>query len=80
MVKTLRSAAVLAFLSLPVILFLGRPVETPCQSPALPKPCDPLPPSSPTWLGPVFWAVIGLAALLLLLGAVANHRPQEDRP
>jgi hypothetical protein len=78
MIKTLRSLAVLAFLSLPVILYLGRPVDRGCPPPVH-EICDPYH-VSPAWLGPAFFTALGMAVILLLLAAVANHRPEEDRP
>jgi hypothetical protein len=78
MVKALRWAALLAFLSLPVILFLGRPVDEGCPPP-VDQICDPNH-VSPTWVGPVLLTALGIAVLLLLLAAVANHRPEEDLP
>jgi hypothetical protein len=78
MVKTLRWAAVVALLSLPAILYLGRPIDRGCPPPVH-QICDPYH-VSPTWLGPVFFLVFGVAVLLFLLAAVANHRPEEEQP
>ena len=68
MVKTLRRAAVVALLSLPVILYLGRPVNWPCESePGVAiSPCDPLH-VSPTWMVPVFITALATALVLSLI-------------
>jgi hypothetical protein len=79
MVKALRWAALVAFLSLPVILFLGRPVRHTCPEPVT-GPCDPLPPGPPAWTHTSFLAALWLAVMLLLLASVANYRASEDRP
>jgi hypothetical protein len=85
MARTLAWATVLAFLSLAVILYPGRPVIRPCspRSGAVRGPCDPSV-LSPTWIVPVFLTVLGLAALLLallltvlLLRARDHYRRQE---
>jgi hypothetical protein len=77
MVKALRWAALMAFLSLPVILFLGRPVTHRCPEPRI--PCD-LPVDPPAWTSTLFLAVLWLAVMLLLLASVANSRASEGRP
>jgi hypothetical protein len=83
MVKTLRWAAFGAFLSLPVILYVGRPVNQPClPGPGIvDSPCDPLR-VSPTWLGPVFLTALAVGILLLLmatsLGLHGNHGTSSD--
>jgi hypothetical protein len=78
MVKALRWAALFAFLSLPVIVYLGRPVDQGCPPPVH-QICDPYH-VSPTWLWPVFFTATGIAVGLLLFAFVLNHRPEEDRP
>ncbi len=77
MVKALRWGALVAFLSLPVILFLRRPVMHRCPQPRI--PCD-LPVDPPAWTSMLFLAVLWLAVMLLLLASVANSRPSEGRP
>lgn len=61
MARVLRRAALVAFLSLPLILFLGRPTHQPCESPpGTPRtPCDPLS-VGPSWLVPVFFTALAL--------------------
>jgi hypothetical protein len=85
MARKLVWATVLAFLSLPVIMYLGRPVVRPCspRSGAVRGPCDPSV-LSPTWIVPVFLTVLVLAVLLLavlltvlLLRARDHYRRQE---
>jgi hypothetical protein len=75
MVKKLRWAGLLGFLSLPVILYLGRPVQSGCEGAR--GPCDPLR-ISPSWLGPAVLAALGATFLFLLLAAVANHRTDDE--
>ena len=75
MVKSLRWAALVAFLSLPVILFLGRPVRHPCPE-FVTSPCDPLI-TSPAWTSTLFLAVLWLAVMLLLLASVVNYRATQ---
>jgi hypothetical protein len=65
MVKVLRWAALVAFLSLPVIVFLGRPVDQGC-SPPVHNPCDPYH-VSPTWMVPVFITALAIALVLSLI-------------
>ena len=76
-IKTLRWAALAAFLSLPVILFLGRPVTHRCPEPRI--PCD-LPVDPPAWTSTLFLAALWLAVMLLLLASLANDRARRSRP
>jgi hypothetical protein len=78
MVTALRWAALVAFLSLPVMLFLGGPTRHPCPGSVF-SPCEPHD-TSPIWTHTAFLAALWLAVMLLLLSTVANHRAKEDRP
>jgi hypothetical protein len=70
--RTLRCAAILSFLALPVIFYLGRPTLADCPAPAH---CLLGPPQPASWLDPVFYSVSGIAVVLLVLGAmVSRHR------
>jgi hypothetical protein len=76
MVKTLRWAALLALASLPVILYLGRPVNQPCgpEPGAVRSPCTPAV-LSPTWVVPVFLTAFAMAFLLsLIVVGLAIHQ------
>jgi hypothetical protein len=78
MLKALRWAALLAFCSLPVIFYLGRPRWPSCPPGAQ---CDyGYPPLPASWLNPVFYTVSGIAVALLVLAAVASRRQGEDWP
>jgi hypothetical protein len=76
MVKALRWAALAAFLSLPVILFIGRPVRHQCPQPRV--PCD-LPVDRPAWTSTLFLAVLWLVFMLLLLASLANDRAKKKK-
>jgi hypothetical protein len=68
MVRKLVWMTILVFLSLPVIVYLGRPVIQPCapRSGAVRGPCDPGV-LSPTWMIPVFLTALAVAVLLVAL-------------
>jgi hypothetical protein len=78
MARKLRWAALAAFLSLPAILYLGSPVTEGCASKA--GPCDPFPPASPTWFGPVFFAALAAGILLLFAATLVglNGRAESN--
>jgi hypothetical protein len=78
MARKLRWAALAAFLSLPAILYLGRPVTEGCAPKA--GPCDPFPPvsASPTWRGPVFFAALAAGILLLLAATLVGLNGRAD--
>ena len=77
MVRVLRWAVLLAFLSLPVIFYLGRPVSKACPPDAF---CLWSPPRPASWLEPVFYTASGIAVALLALTVVASHRQGENWP
>jgi hypothetical protein len=88
MVRKLVWTTILALLSLPVILYLGRPVVQPCapRYGAVRGPCDP-PTLSPTWMVPVFLTALAVAVLLLglliivlLFRARGHYQRQQDNP
>ena len=69
MVRKLAWVTVFAFLSLPMIAYVGRERIQPCvypKSDAIRGPCDPAF-NSPAWLVPVFLTVAAVAVLLLIL-------------
>jgi hypothetical protein len=78
MVKRLRWAALVAFLSLPVILYFGRP--RPCVGdPTLQVlQCDPPTVDYPSWRGPVSFTVLAAGILLLLGAALVGLQGNDD--
>lgn len=75
MAKTLRWYAFAVLLSLPLILYLGRPVNQGCPQDGR-TICDPYHVSQ-NWLVPVVLGDLALAALLLVLSAVAARRGED---
>ncbi len=78
MARRLRWAALAAILSLPLIMYLGRPVTEGCPPDPI-HPCDPQT-VSPGWTLPAIFLALAIGALLRLLAAGADHKPEEDKP
>jgi hypothetical protein len=75
LVKALRWSSLLAFLSLPVIFYLGRPqLRCPLSLPPEAS-CFILYPTQAPWLNGVFYTVSAIAVALLVLGAMVSRRP-----
>jgi len=83
MAKMLRWAALLVLLSLPLILFLGRPVTHPCgfEPGEVRSPCTPAV-LSPRWLVPVFITALAVAFALSLIvvGLASYQRMRRPKP
>jgi hypothetical protein len=83
MVKMLRWVALLALLSLPLILFLGRPEPQPCgfEPGEVRSPCTPAV-LSPRWLVTVFITALAVAFALSLIvvGLAIYERWGRPRP
>jgi hypothetical protein len=75
-VKTVRWCAFAVLLCLPLILYLGRPVDQSCLDDGR-SICDPLHVSA-SWLVPVLLGDLALAVLLLVLSAVAPRRGEDE--
>jgi hypothetical protein len=80
MARVLRWAALVVLLSLPLILYLGRSANQPCEfPPGTPRtPCDPIA-VGPNWLGPLFFTALALTILQLLLSVVAGLGDDDTR-
>jgi hypothetical protein len=78
MAGKLRWASLASLLSLPVIMYLGRPVMEECP-PSVISPCDPLE-VSPTWVGPALFIALALAILLLLAATFVGLGGDDGEP
>jgi hypothetical protein len=80
MARKLRWASLVTLLSLPVIMFLGRPVTEGCP-PERPMytPCDPLQ-VSPAWVGPALLMALALAILILLAATFVGFGGDDSKP
>ena len=77
--RTLRWLAVVCFLSLPAILWLGRPTANDCGH-ALENPCSVYGVSPERWQVPLFLLAVVTGTALLLVASRMRRAPVDELP
>ncbi len=76
MVRRLKWIAAVCFLALPVVGFLGGPIQKGCDPP-LYGSCDPFI-ARPDWAIPVFWSLALIGTICLLFAFIVALRTDSD--